>query len=359
VVLIFSSNAVATNSDSIRVRYTSVCGNSLNRAVKLSNTALNPPAAPASITITPLQTNVCGARRYRYTAPNLPIATATAGAATGWSWSMVGALSGTATIDSGTLQSQKVVLIFSSNASATSGDSMRVRYTSGCGQSLYRSIRFSNTLLNPPTAPALITIQQVLPDSCGFRRYRYLAPNLPAATSTSGAETGYLWSMPTGAVGSTGVLDSGVLTGQRIRISYSSNAAAGTGDSIRVRYNSGCGTSNPKAQRLSNLLRSCPGSQRLPISLPISKATNQPVLYPNPNAGSFYLNLLVANEVVDNMVQLEIYDPSGKKCWHQSAVVQNGMLQRKIDLYGLRKGIYWLRCFDKSGWIRNITFQIQ
>lgn len=355
LILTFTSNMAATTSDSIRVRYTSVCGNSLNKAIKFSNTTLNPPAAPASITITPLQTNVCGARRYRYTAPNLPLSTTTTGAATGWDWSMIGALSGTATIDSGSMQSQKLILLFTSNSAATIGDSIRVRYTSVCGQSSYRSIKFSNTTLNPPVAPVSITIQQVLPDSCGFRRYRYLAPNLPSATTTAGAANGYLWSMPTGAVGSSGVLDSGLLTGQRIRIIYSSNAAAGTGDSIRVRYNSGCGLSNPKAQRLSNLLKSCPGSQRLPVS----KAANQTLLFPNPNNGSFYLNLPIINSSVGNLVQIEIYDQSGKKYWHQTATCQNGMLQRKIDLPNLRKGMYWLRCSDQTGWVRNISFQIQ
>ena len=355
LILSFSSNAAAGAGDSIRVRYTSNCGNSPYRSVKLTNTALNPPTAPASIIITPLQTNVCGARRYRYSAPNLPLATTTAGAATGWNWSIIGVLGGSATIDSGSLQAQKLILSFSSNAAAGAGDSIRIRFSSACGFSANRSLRFSNTILNPPAAPTSIIIQQVLPDSCGSRRYRYLAPNLPVATTTSGAASGYSWSLPTGFVGSTGVLDSGDLTGQRIRIRYSSNTAAGTGDSIRLRYNSGCGLSNPKAQRLSNLLKNCPNVKRLPISF-IPSASQ---LFPNPSNGNF--KLVIPASVIPNLkqVRLEIYDQSGKLCLQQLVAVRDGGLQHQMHLREWRSGNYWLRCSDGKQWNRTFPFRIQ
>jgi hypothetical protein len=51
----------------------------------------------------------------------------------------------------------------------------------------------------------------------------------------------------------TGELDSGLLSGRIIKIRYSSNAAAATGDSIKVMYTSACGNSPVKAQKLSNL----------------------------------------------------------------------------------------------------------
>jgi hypothetical protein len=59
--------------------------------------------------------------------------------------------------------------------------------------------------------------------------------------------------MPFGTLGITGVLDSGTLSGRTIRILYSSNAAAATGDSIKVLYTSDCGNSLSKAQKLSNV----------------------------------------------------------------------------------------------------------
>jgi hypothetical protein len=90
-------------------------------------------------------------------------------------------------------------------------------------------------------------------DICGARVYRYTAPVVPSATTTAGAASGYLWHMPIGALGTTGVLDSGSLNGRVIKIRYSSNAAALTGDSIKVQYTSACGNSVPKVQRLSNV----------------------------------------------------------------------------------------------------------
>ena len=110
----------------------------------------------------------------------------------------------------------------------------------------------SNTSLVAPAAPTSITISLVK-DICGARVYRYTAPALPIATTTAGEAKGYLWSMPIGALGLTGILDSGSLTSKVIRIRYSSNAAALTGDSIKVLYTSDCGNSPAKAQKLSNL----------------------------------------------------------------------------------------------------------
>ena len=78
--------------------------------MKLSNTVLTVPAAPASITITPIAPNVCGARRYRYAAPALPAAGATTTAASGYVWAFVGTLGANATIDSGTVNSQVITV---------------------------------------------------------------------------------------------------------------------------------------------------------------------------------------------------------------------------------------------------------
>jgi hypothetical protein len=142
--------------------------------------------------------------------------------------------------------------VFSSNAAAIAGDSIRVRYTSGCGLGAAKATKLTNTLLGAPLAPATIAIATVS-DICGSRVYRYTAPALPIATTTAGAASGYLWHMPMGSLGVTGVLDSGTLSGRVIKIRYSSNAAALTGDSIKVAFTSACGNSLPKAQKLSNL----------------------------------------------------------------------------------------------------------
>jgi hypothetical protein len=157
------------------------------------------------------------------------------------------------TIDSGDLYGQRFTVTFTSNAASAAGDSVRVLYTTaGCGNSARKAAKLLNTSLVAPAAPTTITIATVS-DICGARVYRYTAPALAIATTTAGAAIGYLWSMPTGTLGLTGVLDSGSLTSKVIRIRYSANTAALTGDSIKVLYTSDCGNSPAKAQKLSNL----------------------------------------------------------------------------------------------------------
>ncbi len=333
LIVSFSDNAAAAAGDSIRVRYQSVCGYSNFKSIKLNNTALALPSTPTAITITPIQTNVCGERKYRYTAPNLPSATTTAGAANGWEWDLMGTLVETAVIDSGDLNSQKIVLSFTDNAAAGIGDSIRVRFISDCGYSNYKSVKFSNTKLNPPAVPVSITIQQVLPDICGARRYRYIAPALPAATTTAGAANGYEWFEPIGAVGITGVVDSGTTESRAITITYSSNAAATAGDSIFVRYTSGCGESVRKAQKLSNLLKSgC-----LPVSKNQSKKVDPSVLiYPNPSNSIFRVQISVSDK--QNPISYVVGDVQGR-------ILQKGIFTGSLLEIGSgwKPGIYWIR----------------
>ncbi len=265
----FASNSAAATGDSILLRYNSTCGLSPYRAAKLTNTSLA-TVMPASITITPVQTNVCGARIYRYSAPALVTASATTAESTGWLWSWVGSLGATAVLDSGNLNSQVIRLRFSSNAAAATGDSILLRYNSLCGYGSYKSVKFTNTLLTS-ALPASIIAQAVQTNVCGARIYRYTAPVLPAATATAPASTGYQWYLPTGPVGSTGVLDSGLLTGRYIRIRYSSNDAAAAGDSIRLAYISLCGTGSAKALKLTNTATVAPIA---PISITQQLVTN-------------------------------------------------------------------------------------
>jgi hypothetical protein len=259
IVVVFSINGAAQSGDSIKLYYQSDCGLSKARAMKLTNLKLGPPITPASCTIQPIQTNVCGNRKYRFLAPILPGPTNSNGAATGWQWTMpTGPLGESAVLDSGTMNGRVIIIRFNSNAAAAIGDSIRVRYLSNCGFSLYRAIKLTNTALNPPMAPASITIQSVATNICGFRKYRYIAPVLPAATTANGAATGWQWTMPTGTLGATATLDSGSLNGNVIVISYSSNAASGIGDSIRLRFNSGCGYGAYRALKLNNVILNAP-----------------------------------------------------------------------------------------------------
>jgi hypothetical protein len=133
---------------------------------------------------------------------------------------------------------------------------------------------------------------QIKSNECNARTYRYIAPAvLPTATSSVGAASGYLWSAPTGTVGSTGTIDSGNVNSRIITVTYSSNAAAGVGDSIRLRYTSGCGDGKIKAQKLSNLVKTgCTpiskngSTSRVPTTVASPMEVN---VYPNPTKSQF------------------------------------------------------------------------
>jgi hypothetical protein len=251
ITVTFTNMSASATGDSVKVAYNSNCGLSLYKAAKLTNVAMVLPSVPASITITPISTTICGAKIYRYTAPALPVATSTIYAATGYVWSFVGTLGANAVIDSGSVNSSVIRVTYTNDAAAATGDSVKLYYTSICGNSPTKAAKLTNTLLTKPAAPASITIT-IVSDVCGARVYRYSAPALPAATTTAVAATGYVWTMPIGTLGTNGVLDSGSVNSQVIRIRYSSNVAATTGDSIKVLYTSVCGNTANKVQKLSN-----------------------------------------------------------------------------------------------------------
>jgi hypothetical protein len=154
IVVRYTSN-VAAGTDSVRVRYNSGCGFSPNKASKLTNVATAVPIAPTAITTISVSATSCGARLYRYSAPNLPLASATVAAATGWEWSFVGTLGLNATIDSGTVNSQVIRVRYTSNVASGVGDSVRLRYISSCGYSVNKASKLTNTALTgcpPPTS---------------------------------------------------------------------------------------------------------------------------------------------------------------------------------------------------------------
>lgn len=248
----FTSNAAAGSADSVKCFYTSSCGNSLAKGAKLSNTNLAAPAAPTVITIQSVAQNVCNARQYRYSAPALPLASTTAGAATAWNWELIGNLAEYASIDSGDNNSQKIVVTYSINSASATGDSIKLFYSSnGCGNSVTKAAKMSNTKLSAPAAPSAITITAIQTNVCGARKYRYSAPALPAASTTAGAATGYVWQLK-GSLGLNATIDSGSLTSRTFTATYTSNAASATGDSVKVYYTSDCGNTAAKASKLSN-----------------------------------------------------------------------------------------------------------
>jgi peroxiredoxin family protein len=258
MVLKYTDNNATFVGDSLKAQYSSGCGLSNFKTTKFSVPKITPPLAPTAITIASVAQNVCNARVYRYIAPALPLASSTADAATAWNWELIGNLSEYASIDSGDNNSQKILVTFSSNAASATGDSIKLFYSSNsCGNSLAKAAKMPNTKLNVPGAPTLITITAIQTNVCGARKYRYSAPALPAASTTAGVATGYVWNI----IGSKiPTIDSGSLTSRTFTATYTSNAAAATGDSVKVYFTSDCGNSPVKASKLSNTVLGKPAA---------------------------------------------------------------------------------------------------
>lgn len=262
---------------------------------------------------------MCGGRIVRYTASAPKAATTSTGASTGYIWTLpAGTLGSTCVLDSGSLTGQVIRVRYTSNA-ASSRDTAKVVYTSNCGNSPVGISAVSLPVLNPPAAPSSITITQVS-DVCYARVYRYAAPNLPAATAATGAATGWDWSF-VGALANAGyVVDSGSLSSQVVLIKYFSNDAAATGDSVKLRFVSGCGFSASKAAKLTNVKKNgCPPKlANIPIaksSTPTPTTTSEvdleATVFPNPIQNTFKLKVHSADK--SGLVQVRILDLQGRE----------------------------------------------
>jgi hypothetical protein len=141
----YTNAAASFVGDSIKVAYNSGCGVGASKSMIFQNPVTFVPFTPVSITAE-LVSDVCGARVYRYKAPDLPgVSNMSFTAPTGYAWSMpVGTVGVTGTLDSGSLGSQVIRIIYTSNAAAATGDSIRLAYTSTCGNSANKAIRLSN-----------------------------------------------------------------------------------------------------------------------------------------------------------------------------------------------------------------------
>lgn len=266
IVVKYLSNNAAAAGDSIHLNYTSTCGNSLKKSLKISLTALNAPVAPTSITITPLNTNICGQRTYRCAMPIMPNATIINGAATGYLWTLTGNVATYGVIDSGSLTSRIMVLKYTDNNATFVGDSIKAQYNSNCGLSIFRAVKFSVPKINPPLAPTAIVISPVSIGTCGSKIYRYTMPLVTAGTTTNAAATGYAWEF-VGNLSANAIIDSGTLNSRIIRMKFVNNNAATIGDSVRAYYLSTCGNGSIKSTKLNNANLTAPG---IPASIGIS-----------------------------------------------------------------------------------------
>jgi hypothetical protein len=76
-------------------------------------------------------------------------------------WSFTGTLGGNATIDSGDVTSQTIVVRFTVYTAAATGDSVRVAYTSGCGTGSSKSAKLTN-VAKTCTTPVNLPVSRVV-----------------------------------------------------------------------------------------------------------------------------------------------------------------------------------------------------
>lgn len=225
------------------------------------NTLANPTVAPV---ITPIVTNVCGGKKYRYTAPVLPAG------ATGYLWTRTGlAASPNATIDSGDVTSRTIVLLFSSDRAAAAGDSVKYAFTSDCGLATgTKAVKLNNTALAGP-AQTTLTGVQTLKNTCSNRRFQFSAGAPKTATTTAVASTGYEWNFTGTKALASYVIDSfktstgswTATTGPTVAdipsdaryivAHFTDNSAFATTDSVRVRLTSTCGANKWKGLKIA------------------------------------------------------------------------------------------------------------
>jgi len=338
IVVKYLSNSASLSTDSIFLQYSSACGYSATRGLRISLPALSTPAAPGGITITTLNSNTCGNRKYRLTMPVYPTVSPNQIQPNGYQWTLTGNVATYGVIDSGSLTSRVVVIRFTSDQNTIIGDSIKAQYNSNCGLGAVRAVKFSVTKLIPPATPGYITITAVQPSVCGNRIYRYSAPGLPTGSSSYAPATGYTWEF-TGPLGSNALIDSGTVNSKTIRVRYTSNVGAFVGDSVKVRFASSCGFSNYKTVKLTNsLLNGCP-----PLTgkmMENKKVAFNATIYPNPSNGIINLQLTGNDMPVD----IQLLDGTGR-CIKQVLQQTGNKIQWREKL---PSGIYWITITDQN-----------
>ena len=76
-------------------------------------------------------------------------------------------------IDLGTLTSRIIRIKYLTNVVASATDSARVCYTSSCGNSPNKSLKFTLAVLSLPASPVTLS-QTLVSNVCGRRVYRFI-----------------------------------------------------------------------------------------------------------------------------------------------------------------------------------------
>jgi hypothetical protein len=188
-------------------------------------------------------------------------------------------------------------LKFTNNAVAGANDSIRVRYTSGCGTSATKAQKLSNVAATTLTASATLTGTTSICSIVGTSNSaRYTASAVTGAVS-------YLWTLPSGAV-----IDSGS-NGLKIKVRY---IIAGQYDSIFVQAigTNGCEGAKKVLKLVTTGCVNLPTSRVVNPVIISTEETMDVMVYPNPTSSSY--QMFVKSSKLSQTVKARILDLQGR-----------------------------------------------
>jgi hypothetical protein len=188
-------------------------------------------------------------------------------------------------------------LKFTNNAVAGANDSIRVRYTSGCGTSAAKAQKLSNVAATTLMASATLT---------GTTSICSIVGTLTSARYTTSAVTGavsYLWTLPSGAV-----IDSGS-NGLKIKVRF---ITAGSNDSIFVQAigTNGCAGAKKVLKLVTTGCVTLPTSRVLNPVITSTEESMEVMVYPNPTTSAF--QLFVKSSKLSQTVKARVIDIQGR-----------------------------------------------
>ena len=194
--------------------------------------------------------------------------------------------------------------------------SIGVTATNGCGTSAASTLAVS-ALLGQPGA---------ITGSTGCTRSQSSVTFSIAAVTGA---TSYAWTITGGAtfVGAT--------TGTSVKVNF--GTATSSSITISVKAVNACGSSAASTKVVTVNLTARSGAEA--ITATTVETISEAGIYPNPSRGNFNLNFNTKNS---DKVMVSIMDASGRVVYKSVKTYTEGNQLNKIDVSGLKKGLYFL-----------------
>ena len=317
--------------DTISVK--SVNGCSVSLAKTLAVSAIMAPPAATNITSSTGNFNACAGNSVQYTVV-APAPTATQGTVMVYRWTIPAKTS----ITSANADSSVITLNFQTSFA---GGSLSVKALSGCG--IYSASKVASFI--PPT-PTGITSSTASYNACIGNVIQYtVVPT--AATPLKATTHHYRWTIPAKTMISATNADSSVISVTFLSL-Y-------TGGNLTVKGVTVCGVAgSAKSQPLTHT--GCPSGTRESIVKAQEITLNKAQLYPNPNNGTFNLNIETGiNTTMPASVQ--IVDAFGRRVAQYNTMNTAGKMNKNIAENALAPGLYTVvyTVGSKTGSIKMIV----